>query len=264
MRTNNYLIAMLLLALPVYVQGQEQESPQGKCLLAEKLYKDFDELTPINVSDERFEIISKIRPCVKTYPWPKGKFLADTETQSAVTSIEMEAILDKINKVIENYDSTEKVELNETQALLMELRILSGDYDQDEVIKYRLSQGMDVELLKLFGYFVYLHLLNSEGKYDIALLKSEEYIKTYEITPEETIFDQLEEATYFSKQALFNLILLNKYKAIAGQNNGTLKDQLKYLHEYSNMRNTLRVQAQNFGDPFKDLFSNAGCNLYGR
>lgn len=211
---------------------------------------------PIILPANEFEIGQVQRPCLKSYPWPEHKFLSaqqksqDNEEKSAVTANEMLKIMNTNNVIAENFKATSSND------------IFAAANDMHEMIAlYRLKEGMLPEQINLFGAFLYLYTLTRENRYQEALDFSKKIISDKKITAAPTIYDDLEQATYFSKQSLSNLIIILQYTAISYLAEGTLKDQQENLADYSKIRKNLVNQFKIVPDPYEYLYENAGCNL---
>jgi hypothetical protein len=125
--------------------------------------------------------------------------------------------------------------------------------EPDQHRKTHIELGWDREQVLLWGNFYYIRRLFEEGKFKQVLVEVTRVRKTFslEVRPLAS-WDKLEEATYFSKQSLRNLISTMDYRAQAKLPTTTTA-RVILADDFIAKRDALKPFFKMTGDPTREM-----------
>jgi hypothetical protein len=125
--------------------------------------------------------------------------------------------------------------------------------DPDEQRKLHIELGWDRQQVLLWGNFFYIRRLYEEADFERAIAEAVRVRGTFglEIHPL-TTWDKLEEATYFSKQALRNMIAIIEYRSQAKLSLDS-SARTKLAEDFIPNRDALKPFFKTTGDPTADI-----------
>ena len=225
-----------------------------------KKYEEVFQSEIVDLEEEEIESESKIRPCIKTFPWPQNEFIQNKEGEF-IASKRMKEINDDISKYVQDYNVLRGPK-NYRHLVKFENSRFYKKYEKNLhalFVGFRLEDGMDQKLLRLYSKFLYVRALYAEN--DFEGIKNELSVSTTKLSRDITIleFDVLEEATYFKEETLNGLLLLHYYYAHAYSFNEDLEKNKEILYRYLSIRKKISPLIFIYGDPLDDLIYNADC-----
>ncbi|MEM6931981.1 MAG: hypothetical protein AAF526_00160 [Pseudomonadota bacterium] len=206
-------------------------------------------LKVVSKPESEIDRLTKIRPCLKTYPWPKGLFLVDNDDSRAITAREMKEAKADVEEFIDLYKS----------GRIRKLVKLVDSNPAAFIFAHWTSEGWDHELLERFGYFLYIQTLMAEGNLDEAKKQIDEVFRKWNVSARKSNWDEGDENTYFSRETQDNIFLLLKYNIYSQIGASDREEALKVASDFAAIRKTLSDEIEFLGDPAEDLLWNAGC-----
>lgn len=201
-------------------------------------------------TDAELEQAAKIRPCMKTYPWPRGVSLIDTDEERAITADEMRKLRDKVSSLIQDYKTAPQ----------RTLFLLKDRDDQTESkFAYFTQKGWDHELLERFGAWLLIQALLLEGRYEEAMREVDSVYSRWDIAARDSRWDGADHGTYFTRETQDNLFVLLRFISLANTGFETRAEALSAAEEFARVRSLLSDETSLLGDPAPELLSYTGC-----
>jgi hypothetical protein len=234
----------------IHIFSNPQQSQAARCRRLLGSYRHLQSITPKSLPESEITQITDKRTCIKSYPWPAGIKAGDYQYLSAK---EMKQIRDKVNETIKLYSIVSE----ETVEGIMEREISKGKpFSLELKVLIQFASGKNLELMNLYGDFLYQRKLQKEGRYLQSLESTEKLIKEYDMKVSNTSYDVTEEATYFSRQSLFNHIILLNFIAKSKMKPQNFEEGYNLVKDFQEKRKMLAPQIAISGDPIERMFYN--------
>jgi|SRR5919108_2473979 hypothetical protein len=244
------VIAIMLFPLFFLYSCSTSPDPVQQKIVCKRL---LDSIVPIEtpeiqqLSETEFEAVAQERSCIKSYLGPA------IDSFPSMTSNQMKNIRDHTNTLIQEYVRDPAPLFNKVASNKLPL--------EDILVVYHLTKGKNLDLFRLYGDLLYLKLLLKEQNFAEAHSRVQELRRTYNLTVAPSILDTGDEHTYFSKQTLHNLILLQGYSAQAQLKPEDFVSGSHILENFLKDRPSFASVFVFQEDPSEKMFSNIGCPL---
>lgn len=240
------------------------ESLEDRCeSILSSLYESLPSTPVKDLADADFNRISKVRPCLKTYPWPRGLFYTETDDEDEISSMQMESLRLRIEELILEYGAesraTRRLKLKRFLECDDKKRFWGCDDETAKTFYYWSEAGWNHLLLKKYGYLLEVQKLLAEGKNVEAEALAGEAIEIWKIKAVDNTWDVGDENTYFSNRSLNNLLVLLHFTASAKVGTETLDAALSLSESYIEVRKNLRYEIGLVGDPIEELVLSTAC-----
>lgn len=250
MRGSLVLIVLVSLCTPLDLVAAEAECSVLKTKLTETLPTH----PHMEISEDEWEEIVRIRPCISSYPWPKGLYFVDTEKDAGINPEEMRALRDRVSKLIEEYKENQE---------LFGLSAMSEAFLKDDqtfmLFASWANDGGDLNLLHRFGTILLSYSLYREGLYAEAQTEIDSAFGQWDIAVHDHQWDAGDAVTYFSFETQDNMFVLLKYMVLARIDPSTHAEGQRAATEYASVRDVLSEEIRFLNDPGSNLLKNAGC-----
>ncbi len=213
--------ALLMIAVCAsFVQAQGDQCEAWKKANFSLFEPDFKPVTQAFI-----DRVGKVRPCIKTYPWP-DKYGHPTDAGFEITSGKMMEIM----------------------------KLVMGDQSWK-------SLGLDVDLVYLYGWQLYLGALLTEGEFASAYKTATNLINKHNLKVSYKELDAMEEVSYFSMETLSNIIVAARYIADGAMDPEDLATARQSLDNFLKEKRNLNYALLRLGghDPTDNLLINAQC-----
>ena len=258
MRKGCRMLRYIIIPMAVFLLSTNagfSKSLKDRCeSILSSLYESLPSTPVKDLADADFDRISKVRPCVKTYPWPRGLYYTETGDDDEISSMQMRSLRLRIEELILEYNAD-----NPGTRHRKLKRLLEGDDETAKVFYYWSVAGWDHLILRKYGYFLEIQKLLAEGKIVEAEAIAREAIEIWKIKAVDNTWDIGDENTYFSNSSLNNLLVLLHFTASARVGTETLDAALSLSESYIEVRRNLRYEIGLIGDPIGDLMLNTAC-----
>lgn len=200
-------------------------------------------LPTTKLSDADFDHISDRRVCLKSYAigFPGGEPALVTAKSTALKADlqHLHSLFDKAKHTIVTDAQMMAVMLELAPQRDAEFQQLN-EKNRDIVRLIEIQKGHDREQMILWGNNFYLRQLYREGKHNEVLHEIAELKKEFnlQVAPLK-IWDNADEATFFSTQALKNMIAITEFKAKAELAKKDKNQAKQVLEEFGRERNAL-------------------------
>jgi len=123
----------------------------------------------------------------------------------------------------------------------------------DQQFYFAVSNRLDLNQLSLYADFLYGRIMVSHGEWQRAADCVAEAKRAFALQVRPVTFDEMDEHTYFSKEALGNMLLIQDFQARAHLIPNTLSDRAALIPNFIDERPALLSYYEIAGDPEKDL-----------
>jgi hypothetical protein len=139
---------------------------------------------------------------MKAYPWPEGRDF------NVVSSAQMAKVKEDVAAYVRQQLALPPAEFERREAIAERTRDI-----QFMQVYRKWKAGSDMKQTLLFGEYLYVSKLFSEGKDREVLLQVQHLKEEYDLRLSENTYDELDQYTNFNMQSLANLLLLRELQA---------------------------------------------------
>jgi hypothetical protein len=213
-----------------------------------------------DLSDQEAEQVADRRACIKSYGLPGG-----AENLKDLSSDEL--LRDKLHlqSLFDKYAGMRAQGLSNEDILRRIKKDVSINTD-DAVRLIRMAGGWDRNQVTLYGEWLYIRKLGEEGKYSKCATVAMEAMKKFRLSLQQAPKSRMDEHTYFSTQALGNMIILELVGAKAATRSSSIDDpaDLSLLVSFLDNRSALEWQFEFTGGDPSDRWLETFSGLYDR
>jgi len=249
--------------------------------------KDTSVQAPRKLSDADKNSIAQQRVCIKSFPWPEALRTPEgAPNLSAISPEQMASVRQHLKELVEKarqsqlpllstLSSKNRAERNAIFRILddpsfqnalaakgfprqaAELARIAGSIkslpDVDQQFYFAVSNGLDLDQLSLYADFLYGRIMASHGEWQRVADCVAEAKTAFALQVRPVTFDEMDEHTYFSKEALGNMLSIQDFEARAHLIPNTLSDRAALISKFLDERPALLSYYEIAGDPEKQL-----------